>query len=192
MKLALLALATSSSMAVHVTFRRFSEPDCPETNHIAKDTDLHNPHCKTFDHHEPPFESFLAIPNDDEEDMVNKLCQAVIYAEPGCKGAAFTFDGQYSSFISHSMLLYMVLTSSTDLETSQDVCGNPINVQGRSVKISCQPRPQTVLTSTLTPSPTHIVIADRPTATVTVTTAATHSLKTVTLVPQSTSFCDCD
>ncbi|RMY51189.1 hypothetical protein D0863_14663 [Hortaea werneckii] len=112
--LALLALTTTSTLAVEFKFRRFSQPDCNEKFHIAKDTHLHDPHCKTFDHHEPPFESFKAIAEEHQGDVREKFCEVVVFDQPE----------------------YEQLVSTT--------CGNPFTsprrVAGRSVRISCSKR----------------------------------------------------
>ncbi|KAI7525249.1 hypothetical protein KC331_g17648, partial [Hortaea werneckii] len=90
MRLALLALSTTSTLAVEFKFRRFSQPDCNEKFHIAKDTHLHDPHCKTFDHHEPPFESFKAIAEEHQGDVREKFCEVVVFDQPECKGKGYT------------------------------------------------------------------------------------------------------
>lgn len=93
MKLALLALSVSSTLAVEFKFRRYSQPDCDPKFHIAADTNLHNPHCKTFDLDEPPFESFYAMAEEHQEDIKNKFCQIIAFDQPGCKGHAYTMAG---------------------------------------------------------------------------------------------------
>ncbi|KAI7186094.1 hypothetical protein KC324_g7234 [Hortaea werneckii] len=187
--LALLALTTTSTLAVEFKFRRFSQPDCNEKFHIAKDTHLHDPHCKTFDHHEPPFESFKAIAEEHQGDVREKFCEVVVFDQPECKGKGYTMADEQ-------------LVSTT--------CGNPFTsprrVAGRSVRISCSKRAPDVGTfpptsSSIAPHSTTVIGALEHTVTVhhtkpatavkTVTEAPKESTTTITLVPQAKS-CDCD
>ena len=93
--LSLLASAIPNVMAVKVTFRRFTHEGCNDNFNIAKDTHLDDTHCKTFDHDEPPFMSFSAIPEKDQDDITKKLCYIVAYADRKCTGKAYTMHGQF-------------------------------------------------------------------------------------------------
>jgi len=177
MKLAtLLAFATSSVMASHivkVNFRRFSHEGCSETFHIAKDTHLEDPHCKTFDHDEPPFMSFTS--NIENGDVIKHACHVTVFDQPNCKGTGFTM---------------------ADLQNSSADCGNTGGVTGRSALVHCAKRvdPQNIVTSTPSHTPT---VIQKPVSTSTVTvkrTSSTLSTTTVTLVPQPSSPCQevCD
>ncbi|GAB1739335.1 hypothetical protein NU219Hw_g4078t1 [Hortaea werneckii] len=189
MQLALLALSTTSTtLAVEFKFRRFSQPDCNEKFHIAKDTHLHDPHCKTFDHHEPPFESFKAIAEEHQGDVREKFCEVVVFDQPECKGKGYTMADEQ-------------LVSTT--------CGNPFtsppHVAGRSVRISCSKRAPDVgtfpPTSSSSSSSSATTVVGEHTVTVhhtkpavkTVTQAppTKESTTTITLEPKAKS-CDCD
>ena len=89
-KLAILAIATSTASAVDIKFARFADTDCIDHHHITKDTHLHNPHCKTFDPDEPKFESFMFTTEDDQDDLYNKLCKAIVFSESNCQGESST------------------------------------------------------------------------------------------------------
>ncbi|KAI7309113.1 hypothetical protein KC315_g13121 [Hortaea werneckii] len=108
---ALLALSTTSTLAVEFKFRRFSQPDCNEKFHIAKDTHLHDPHCKTFDHHEPPFESFMAIAEEHQGDVREKFCEVVVFDQPECKGQGYTMAGESFFIIIIIFFLSLFYTS---------------------------------------------------------------------------------
>ncbi|KAK4546543.1 hypothetical protein LTR36_001760 [Oleoguttula mirabilis] len=165
--LGLLTMAVTNTVAVQVKFKRFSQPDCDSTFHIAKDTNLHNPHCKTFDHHEPPFESYWAYPEDDKKDMDNKLCQIEIFEAANCKGNPYTMG---------------------DLKEAQGYCGNTLNSTGhggRSVRIKCNDGPKSILTL----PPTRVSTIVIPVSTTSIRT--TMDRTTVTLVPQPSSCGEC-
>ncbi|GAB1727300.1 hypothetical protein NU195Hw_g7746t1, partial [Hortaea werneckii] len=176
----LAALSTTSTLAVEFKFRRFSQPDCNEKFHIAKDTHLHDPHCKTFDHHEPPFESFMAIAEEHQSDVRVKFCEVVVFDQPECKGQGYTM---------------------ADEQLASQTCGNPFTspprVAGRSVRISCAKRAPNVATypptsssiahssTTVVGEHTVTVHHTKPGAVKTVTEAPKESTTTLTLVPQA-------
>lgn len=92
-KLAVLALA-SSAMASHhfrVRFERFSEPGCQAGHKIHKDTHLRGGHCKTFDKHEPPFESFRT--SVEKGAKAHQECQAIVYEDKDCHGESLSVEG---------------------------------------------------------------------------------------------------
>ncbi|KAI7349659.1 hypothetical protein KC354_g13129 [Hortaea werneckii] len=198
--LALLALTTTSTLAVEFKFRRFSQPDCNEKFHIAKDTHLHDPHCKTFDHHEPPFESFKAIAEEHQGDVREKFCEVVVFDQPECKGKGYTMAGETNP-------TPPLQPNPTDEQLVSTTCGNPFTsprrVAGRSVRISCSKRAPDVGTfpptsssvassATVVGQHTVTVHHTKPaTAVKTVTEAPKESTTTITLVPQAKS-CDCD
>ncbi|KAK5137894.1 hypothetical protein LTR08_006663 [Meristemomyces frigidus] len=187
----LMASAVTNVMALKVNFRRYSQPDCDTNFHIAKDTHLDSPHCKTFDHHEPPYESFVAVPEDDVNDITNKFCQIVAYEQADCKGQGATMG---------------------DMQVAANTCGNPLAAAGfggRSVKVVCNKRAESIQTLTPTKSSTAIVQIVQSTVTVapsstmalttvtmppnsTMTMTTTMQTTTITLVPQKASTCVCD
>ena len=88
------AIAVSTVSAIDIKFRRFSRRGCHEgTEHIAADTHLHDPHCKSFDTDEPAFYSFNIEHEDNGDDLKNKYCYAIIYDDTDCTGRAFTYGG---------------------------------------------------------------------------------------------------
>lgn len=93
--LALLATAVISASAVDIKFRRFSKGHCQETYHIRKDTNLHDPHCKSFTDDEPPFNSFIVEADDHMDDLDEKLCYATVYAEAECQGQSAVYHGEF-------------------------------------------------------------------------------------------------
>ncbi|KAK5127850.1 hypothetical protein LTR85_004967 [Meristemomyces frigidus] len=178
--LGLMTLAVTNTMAVQVTFKRYSQPNCDTQFHIAKDTHLHNPHCKTFDHHEPPFESFMADPEDDISDVTNKKCQVVVFEAKDCQGKGYTMD---------------------DLKVSQNRCGNPslssgYTINGRSVKIQCEDRPKTILTltPTSTPSPTRVIQIETvlPSSKSSTSSSKSMEITTITLYPKPSGCGECN
>lgn len=198
--LGLLTLAVTNTMAVQVKFMRFSQPACDTNFHIAKDTYLHNPHCMTFDEHEPPFESFMADPEDDISDVTNKQCEILVYEQKNCKGNAYTMSGRSLHLPSPISLTCADLF--TDLQMSQNVCGNPstssnYKINGRSVKVMCKDRPTSITTmpptSTLSTVPsssasamTAVVQAADP-----VSSSASKQMTTVTLYPKPSGCGEC-
>ncbi|KAK3718204.1 hypothetical protein LTR37_005319 [Vermiconidia calcicola] len=124
-KLAGLAVAITSTTAIDITFRRFAKAGCDDLNHIAKDTHLHDPHCKSFDMHEPTFSSFQVSPEDDEDDLNTKTCWATVYDGEDC-------TGQSNDFV--------------DMSAYMNTCVDSTRVAGRSVKISCQEKTNTAVT----------------------------------------------
>lgn len=102
--LALLASAVLSASAVQIDFRRFSTNKCEDAYHIRKDTNLHDPHCKTFSDNEPPFSSFILTGDDDMDDADKKHCYATVFDEKDCKGTATTFNRESFSHFSRLTL----------------------------------------------------------------------------------------
>jgi hypothetical protein len=101
--LTLLATGVLTASAVDIDFRRFSSNNCDETYHIRKDTNLHDPHCKTFSDHEPPFTSFIVDGDDDMDDLEDKMCSVTVYDSKDCNGREVKFTGMSSSPF-HSLL----------------------------------------------------------------------------------------
>jgi hypothetical protein len=91
-------LLTTASLvaAVDIDFVRFSQDHCPETYHIRKDTNLHDPHCKTFSDNEPPFNSFIVHGDDDMDDLDKKDCYATTYVDKDCEGEAHQFLSEFN------------------------------------------------------------------------------------------------
>lgn len=98
-------LATAATLVsawdgdVDILFKRYAHADCNGLTHIAKDTHLHNPHCKTFDHHEPNFYGF-SFAFDDAEDhrnAVDKYCEVIVFEQADCQGKAFTLGSTSAS-----------------------------------------------------------------------------------------------
>ena len=96
LQLALLAVAATTSVsAVDIRFRRYADADCVVHSHINKDTHLHNPHCKSFDHDEPAFWSFIVGgPEDHTKDLNKKECKATVFEQKDCKGVGYTLGGK--------------------------------------------------------------------------------------------------
>lgn len=93
----LLAL-TSGITALEIKFIRYSRRGCTsDAYHIAADTNLENPYCKTFDSDEPAFYSFKIEHEDDGDDLKENYCQATVYDQAGCTGKAFTRGGEFAS-----------------------------------------------------------------------------------------------
>ena len=88
--LTILAVATSTVSSLEITFKRYAARDCAEMHHIAKDTNLIDGKCKSFDMHEPVFEAYKFTVNEDEEDLKTKLCYAVLHSGEDCTGEAKT------------------------------------------------------------------------------------------------------
>ena len=86
-----IAAATATAHSLDIRFRRFAPPGSDEDNHISKDTHLHDPHCKTFDHHEPAFYSFSVIPESNEDDIYMKDCYVTVFDREECQGNASNF-----------------------------------------------------------------------------------------------------
>lgn len=83
------------SKNVELTFRRFSQEGCNEAYHIAKDTHLNDPHCKSFDDKEVPFHSFYAAV--DEGNTVKYECEVTVYDQKDCKGNSYVLEGAYTA-----------------------------------------------------------------------------------------------
>ena len=96
-QLAVILLITAWASALEVTFRRFATTDCLDEHHINKDTHLNNPHCKTFDEDEPVFRSFMAIPEDNKDEIFTLNCSATVYSDKSCMGNSFSLGGKLAS-----------------------------------------------------------------------------------------------
>ncbi|KAK5174783.1 uncharacterized protein LTR77_001866 [Saxophila tyrrhenica] len=120
-QLALLATAVLSATAMEIDFHRFSTDKCEEAYHIRKDTELHDPHCKTFSENEVPFSSFMIKPSDELDEDRDNICTLTAYSMADCKGQAEVFP---------QMRDYMGL------------CSPLQQIAAHSVKISCVPKPK--------------------------------------------------
>lgn len=189
----LFALA-GTGMAFHVKFQRYSAANCPDNFHIAKDTNLENGKCKTFDHHEPAFESFRAWVKSEPEYLQKHVCKAVVHEGWHCDGQSFTMDGKRLRFLPSSLLM---LTCLIDISVSANECGHP-PFGARSASIQCEPRKF----DTMVAPPTKTSVDVKSVTTVTSsawveTVVSTHSASTetqssttiMTWVPKPSTIC---
>ncbi|KAH9826969.1 hypothetical protein Tdes44962_MAKER03200 [Teratosphaeria destructans] len=133
--LPLLALVGFSAARFEVTFQRFSDKSCSATHKIEKDTHLKSGNCKTFDHHEPGFESFRV--HIEHMPDANKDCYAQVYDKPECQGDSWTdndlLDQEHECIPNEPH---------TTLDTGVAVPQVTDGVTGRSVKIVCRAKEQ--------------------------------------------------
>ncbi|KAK5118408.1 hypothetical protein LTR62_002922 [Meristemomyces frigidus] len=83
-----------------VTFRRFATAGCDSNRIIHNDVHLNSGKCKSFDHDEPPFESFQIVPRQDfrvESANWASVCRMVAFSDFHCKGDAISGPGMDSS-----------------------------------------------------------------------------------------------
>lgn len=145
------SMALSTVSAVKITFKRYSQPGCHEdTQHIAADTHLESPHCKTFDTDEPAFYSFKTHGEEDMDEVYEKYCYAVVYDGEGCHGHAFTYGSELLP--SPVPGLGVRANHSTDMSAYLDRCADS-TIPGRSVRILCDDTKTTV--TGVMPKPTH-------------------------------------
>lgn len=100
--LAVMAVAITAVSSLDIKFMRYSKAGCHEDfDHIAADTHLEDPYCKSFDTDEPAFYSFKIETEDEAEDLQNKYCYAVVFDGEDCSGRAFTYGGMcaHESFL---------------------------------------------------------------------------------------------
>ena len=139
--IALLTIAAATVSAVDLTFRRYAQVGCEDINHIRKDTDLHDPHCKTFTSDEPAFYSFQLHPREGLGEMDEKLCKAIVYSQEDCEGAGYTYGGMlFLSLLNVHCGICRAEFGILDMRQYADKCANT-TIPGRSVRISCDERP---------------------------------------------------
>jgi len=174
LKLAVLALA-STAMASHhfrVRFERFSEPGCQAGHKIHKDTHLRGGHCKTFDKHEPPFESFRT--SVEKGAKAHQECKAIVYEDKDCHGESLSVEGvlffRHSRDSSYADKAFFAGIQESSMCVSNKDIMTGLKFRPRSVKIECKPRKEEniIVASPVSQKATTLTPVPKPTTTITV------------------------